>query len=293
MKQRIGLVGVGLMGHWLARHLLAAGYSVAAHDLIPANIDAVVRFGATPVAAPAELAAVADVIVLSLPNSQIINDVVQNSLHLFDGDRRDLIVIDTSTQDPAASTELALRLRASGIEMLDATISGTSEMFAERDVIFMVGGNSAVFEACRPIFSALSKDAFLLGPNGAGGSCKLIANLVLTLNRMALAEGLTLAKRAGLDQAQALEVLMKSAAYSKAMDQKGARMVQRNFDAPASRLSSSYKDARLILALAARLDCPVPLMALTVQAMAAEMSKGRRDRDPATLISFYDELAGG
>jgi 2-hydroxy-3-oxopropionate reductase len=292
MKKRIGLVGVGLMGHWLARHLLSAGYAVFAHDLNPVNVDGVVKYGAQAVAAPADLAARVDVIVLSLPNSNIVNDVVQNSLRLFESTRQDLVVIDTSTPDPETSTALAHRLRAHGIEMLDATISGTSEMFVERDVIFMVGGNEAAFEACRPIFAALAKDAYFLGPNGAGGACKLVANLVLTLNRMALAEGLTLAKKAGLDQLQTLEVLKKSAAYSKAMDQKGMRMVKRDFAAPASRLSSSYKDARLILALGARFDCPLPLMSLTVQAMASEVAKGRQDRDPATLISFYDELAG-
>lgn len=291
MSKRIGLVGAGLMGHWLARHLLSAGYSVSVHDIDPANIDNVVKHGATRAAA-ADLAAQVDVIILSLPNSNIVNDVVQNSLRLFESSRKDLVVIDTSTPDPETSTALAHRLREHGIEMLDATISGTSEMFVEKDVIFMVGGTETVFQACRPIFAALAKEAYFLGPNGSGGICKLVANLVLTLNRMALAEGLTLAKKAGLDQLQTLEVLKKSAAYSKAMDQKGMRMVKRDFTAPASRLSSSYKDARLILALGARVDCPLPLMSLTVQAMASEVSKGRKDWDPATLISFYDELAG-
>ena len=175
--------------------------------------------------------------------------------------------------------------------MLDATISGTSEMFAEKDAIFLVGGKEEVFKACEPIFSVMSKHAFRMGDNGAGAVTKLVANLVLTLNRMALAEGLTLAKKAGLDQLQTLEVLKKSAAYSRAMDQKGHRMVNKQFMPPASRLASSYKDARLILALGARLDCPLPLISFTVQAMASEVSKGRREWDPATIISFYNELA--
>jgi 3-hydroxyisobutyrate dehydrogenase-like beta-hydroxyacid dehydrogenase len=292
MKKRIGFVGVGLMGHWLVRHLLSAGYPVLVHDINPANVDSVVKHGAKRVDSPADLAAQVDVIMLSLPNSTIVNDVVQNSLRLFDPARKGLCVIDTSTPDPEMSAALASRLREHGVEMLDATISGTSEMCAEKDVIFMVGGSEPVFQECEPIFSALAKQAWFLGPNGSGGICKLVANLVLTLNRMALAEGLTLAKKAGLDQLQTLDVLKKSAAYSKAMDQKGMRMVKRDFAAPASRLSSSYKDARLILALGARIDCPLPLMSLTVQAMASEVSKGRKDWDPATLISFYAALAG-
>jgi len=291
MRRSIGLVGVGLMGSSLARHLLSAGFSVTVHDTDPAKVEAIVKDGARKAASPEEIPPQADVIMLSLPNSHIVNEVVKDSLKLFDTGRRGLIVIDTSTPDPEMSAELAAQLRQKGIEMLDATISGTSEMFVEKDVILMVGGNEQVFRECEPIFSAMSKEAFFMGKNGAGAVTKLVANLVLTLNRMALAEGLTLAKKAGLDRLQTLEVLKKSAAYSKAMDQKGYRMVKKQFLPPASRLASSYKDARLILALGARLDCPLPLISFTVQAMASEVSKGRKEWDPATVISFYDELA--
>ncbi|NBR28787.1 MAG: NAD(P)-dependent oxidoreductase [Betaproteobacteria bacterium] len=289
---KIGIVGVGLMGRSLAMHLLNAGYTVFVHDLVDANIDAAVKLGAQRVGVPAEMTSKADVIMLSLPNSNIVNDVVQNGLCLFESSRKDLVLIDTSTPDPETSIGLARRLREHGIEMLDATISGTSEMFVEKDVIFMVGGTEAVYNDHKDIFATLAKDSYFLGPNGAGGICKLVANCVLTLNRFALAEGLTLAKKAGLDQEQTLAVLKKSAAYSKAMDQKGMRMVKRQFDPPASRLSSSYKDARLILSLGARIDCPLPLMSLAVQAMASEVAKGHQNWDPATMISFYNNIAG-
>ena len=291
MRKRIAVVGVGLMGSLLARHLLSAGYSVTVHDVDPAKVEAVVKQGGKKATSPDRIAGDVDVIMLSLPNSQIVNSVVKDTLHLFENGGRGTVLIDTSTPDPEMSAELAARLRQKGIEMLDATISGTSEMFAEKDVIFLVGGKEEVFNQCTPILSAVSKQAFFMGKNGSGAVTKLVANLVLTLNRMALAEGLTLAKKAGLDQRQALEVLKKSAAYSKAMDQKGSRMVNRQFSPPASRLASSYKDARLILALGARLDCPLPLMSFTVQAMASEVSKGRSEWDPATMISFYNELA--
>jgi 2-hydroxy-3-oxopropionate reductase len=291
MSKRIAVVGVGLMGSSLARHLLGAGFAVTVHDLDPAKVEAVVKEGARKADSPDRIASQVDVIMLSLPNSHIVNEVVTDTLKLFETGSKGLVVIDTSTPDPEMSAQLAARLRQKGIEMLDATISGTSEMFAEKDAIFLVGGKEEVFKACEPIFSVMSKHASRMGDNGAGAVTKLVANLVLTLNRMALAEGLTLAKKAGLDQLQTLEVLKKSAAYSRAMDQKGQRMVNRQFMPPASRLASSYKDARLILALGAKLDCPLPLISFTVQAMASEVSKGRREWDPATIISFYNELA--
>jgi len=291
MSKRIAVVGVGLMGSSLARHLLAAGFAVTVHDIDPAKVEALVKEGARTNGSPDRIASQVDFIMLSLPNSHIVNEVVKDTLKLFETGRTGLVVIDTSTPDPEMSAALAAQLRQQGIEMLDATISGTSEMFAEKDAIFLVGGKEEVFKACEPIFAVMSKHAFRMGDNGAGAVSKLVTNLVLTLNRMALAEGLTLAKKAGLDRLQTLEVLKKSAAYSRAMDQKGLRMVNKQFLPPASRLSSSYKDARLILALGARFDCPLPLMSLTVQAMASEVSKGRKEWDPATIISFYDELA--
>src|SRR6266545_206225 len=117
--------------------------------------------------------------------------------------------------------------RAEGIEMLDATISGTSEMCAVKNIIFMVGGKEKIFRECRPIFSALGREAIYMGANGGGAVVKLVVNLVLGLNRMALAEGLTLARKAGIEPLQALEVLRQSAAFSKIMDQKGYRMVNK------------------------------------------------------------------
>src|SRR3989304_8215800 len=266
MSKRIAVVGVGLMGTSLARHLLAAGFAVTVHDLDPAKVEAIVKEGGKKADSPDRGARQVDVIMLSLPNSHIVNEVVRDTLKLFETGRKGLVVVDTSTPDPEMSAELAAQLRQKGIEMLDAPISGTSEMFVEKDVILMVGGNEQVFRECEPIFSAMSKEAFFMGKNGAGAVTKLVANLVLTLNRMALAEGLTLAQKAGLDRLQTLEVLKKSAAYSKAMDQKGYRMVKKQFLPPASRLASSYKDARLILTLGARLDCPFPLIRFTVQA---------------------------
>ena len=291
MAQRIAVVGVGLMGTSLARHLLSAGYSVIAHDTDSAKVEALVKLGAKSVRSPDQIAPEVDVIMLSLPNSTIVNDVLTNSLKLLETGRKGLIVVDASTADPDMSIAMAAQLRERGIEMLDGTISGTSEMFAEKNAIFMVGGSEQAFKECEPLFRAASREAFYMGANGTGENTKLVVNLVLSLNRMALAEGLTLAAKAGLDQGQALRVLKASAAYSSAMDQKGERMVKKNFTRPASALTTSYKDARLILALGAKLDCPLLMMSLYVQALASEISKGKKELDPATIISFYADLA--
>ena len=290
MKKRIGFIGVGLMGHWMARHLLSAGFPVVVHDIDQAKVDALVKMGGEKMSSPELIPPAVDVIMMSLPNSTVVQETVENSLKLFETGRKGMIIIDATTADPTMSAGLAERLRKVGIEMLDATISGTSEMCAVKDTIFMVGGKEEIFKACEPIFAAIAREWIYMGENGKGAVIKLIVNLVLSLNRMALAEGLTLAKKAGLDQKHTLEVLKKSAAFSKIMDQKGHRMVNKQFSPPAGTLAIHYKDVRLMLALGAKLDCPLPLLSLDAQALASEVCKGRGEWDSSDIISFYDDL---
>lgn len=291
MKQRIGFIGVGLMGGPLARHLLAAGYSVTAYDIDPAKVNAIVKAGGKKAGSLDQMTSQVDVIIMSLPSTQAVNEVVKDSLKLFETGRKGLIVLDASTIDSEASVALSAQLRQKGIEMLDSTISGSPAMCAAKDTLFMVGGKKEIFEQCEPLFAAMSREWVYVGENGKGLETKLVINLVLSMNLMALAEGLTLAKKAGLDQQQTLAVLKKSAAYSKTMDMKGDRMVKKDFVPPLGRQSLHLKDIRLILALGARLNCPLPLIALNAQAVASEISKGRAEWDNSDIISFYSELA--
>jgi 3-hydroxyisobutyrate dehydrogenase-like beta-hydroxyacid dehydrogenase len=256
----IGFIGLGLMGGWLVKHLLATNYTVHAFDLDPEKIAAVVEHGAIPVSELRDLPALVDVIILSLPNSKIVRQVIQRDLNLFAQPKKDLVILDSSTSDPELSIELAQELASRGIHFLDASISGTSEMCAVKDTIFMVGGQESIYEQCCPLFAAMARESVYMGPSGTGAAIKLVVNLVLSINRMGMAEGLTLAKKAGIDQLKALEVLKKSAAFSKAMDQKGYRMVHRDFYPPIGHLTTHYKDVQLMVSYAASLHCPVPLI---------------------------------
>jgi 2-hydroxy-3-oxopropionate reductase len=287
---KIGFIGLGLMGGWLVKHLLAAKYTVHAFDLDQEKIATVAKHGAIPVSDLRDLPALVDVIILSLPNSKIVRQVVQTDLNLFAQSKKDLIILDSSTSDPELSIELAQELASRGIHFLFLSISGTSEMCAVKDTIFMVGGQESIYEQCCPIFAAMARESVYMGPSGTGAAIKLVVKLVLSISRMGMAEGLTLAKKAGIDQLKALEVLKKSAAFSKAMDQKGYRMVNRDFYPPIGHLTTHYKDVQLMVSYAASLHCPVPLISLNAQALASERSKGAGDRDSSAVICFYDGL---
>jgi 3-hydroxyisobutyrate dehydrogenase-like beta-hydroxyacid dehydrogenase len=290
-KKRIGFVGLGLMGTGMASNLISSGYPLIGYDIDKTKVDAVAQKGGKGIDIPKELPRQVDVIMMSLPNSHIVNGVVKDSLRLFDTGRKGLIVIDTTTADPAMSQELSTGLREKGIEMLDATISGTSKRCAEKDITMMVGGNEEVFFECKDIFACIARETVFVGKNGTGALAKLIVNLVLDLNRMALAEGLALSKKAGIDQYQILEVLKKSAAYSKAMDDRGLKMIEKDFLPPVSRMSNTLKDVQLILDLGRRLDFPLPLLSCHAQALISELAKGRGEWDSSDIICFYEELA--
>ncbi len=289
-KKTIGFVGLGLMGSGMVKNLLADGYPVIGYDVDPDKIESIMDMGAESIQAPAELPGQADVIVLSLPNSHVVEDVVSNTLNLFKTGSEGLVLIDTTTADPLMSEQLAGKLREHGVEMLDATISGTSKMCLEKDITFMVGGLQGVFEDCRQIFSVLGKKTYYLGKNGSGASMKLIVNLVLGLNRFVLAEGLALGKKAGMDPYQLLDVLKNSAAYSKAIDMKGHKMIEKDFEPPEGKLAFHLKDVGLILDLGKRLNFPLLLSSLHAQALAALVAKERGEWDNAAIISFYNDL---
>ena len=290
MKKKIGFVGLGLMGSGMTRNLIAAGYDLIVHDLDPDKVQEIVAAGGRQVQDPAGMAADVDIIILSLPNSGIVNDVVDNTLRLSDTEKKGLILIDTTTADPVMSEALAQQLRRTGIEMLDATISGTPEMCAAREITLMIGGSEKIYQACKPVFTTMADRLYYTGENGSGALTKLIVNLVLGLNRMVLAEGLSLGKQAGMDQQRLLEILKGSAAYSKAMDMKGDRMVKRKLEPASGKLAFHLKDVRLMLDLATRLNFPLPLTSLHAQALTALTAKGRGEWDNASIISYYDDL---
>ena len=289
-NRRIGFVGLGLMGNGMARNLLSSGFTVYGYDIDANKVNAIRLAGGLNIDSPDQLADRSDLIILSLPNSHVVEDVVRNSLRLFESARKGLILIDTTTADPLMSESLARQLRTIGIDMLDTTISGTSRMCAERDITLMVGGDEAVYRKCTAIFDALAKKTFFLGKNGSGAMMKLIVNLVLGLNRMVLAEGLALGAKSGMDLERLLEVLKESAAYSKAMDMKGRKMIASEFLPAEGKLAFHLKDVRLMLDLAGRLNFPLFLSSLHAQALASQVAKGRGEWDNAAIIAFYHDL---
>jgi len=290
-RSKVGIIGLGLMGIEIARNLISSGYSVYGFDRDKSRLELFKNDGGKILTPPSKMLEEVEVIIFSLPNSQIVKSVVEEELMIGKKIKPGrIILIDTTTADPILTVELAEKLEKLGVYFLDATISGTPPMCRRKEIILMVGGKEEILEKCRNILSCFSKKIFYLGPSGSGTTMKLIVNLVLGLNRLVLAEGLTLAKKAGLDLAEVLNVLKQSAAYSKAMDMKGEKMIKEDFTPPQGKLAMHLKDVKLILYFGERAGVPLFLSSFHAQVLRSLVEKKRGEWDNSAVISFYDDL---
>jgi len=283
MINRIGLIGVGLVGTAIADRLLAAEFDVIGFDIDSAKRQHLTQLGGKAVASPTEVAQQANRIVLSLPDTQIVREVVEGPDGLLQAKTPPSYIVDTTTGDPDETVALALRLADRGVYFLDATISGSSQQIRNRQAVFMVGGDRTAFEACADIFEAVTEKVFHLGPSGSGSKAKLASNLILGLNRLALAEGLVFAGKLGLDLQAFLELLKVTPAYSAAMDSKGKKMLTRDFT-PEARIRQHYKDVSLILKYAEKAGQELPLSRVHLDILENAMAAGDGEMDNSGII---------
>lgn len=279
----VGLVGVGLVGTVLAERLLSEGFSVIGYDIAAERLDHFRGMGGHVAGSPAEVAGAVDRVLLSLPDTTAVGQVVEGPGGVLEAARLPAYLIDTTTGDPDETTELAGRLAPRGVTLLDATISGSSGQLGRKEALFMVGGERAAFDVCLPMLRILSDRVYYLGPSGSGSKAKLATNLVLGLNRLALAEGLVFADCLGLDPTSFLELLKAGPAYSAAVDVKGEKMLTGDFT-PESRIRQHHKDVSLILKYAGRRRQELPLSAVHLDILDRAINAGDAELDTSAVI---------
>jgi 3-hydroxyisobutyrate dehydrogenase-like beta-hydroxyacid dehydrogenase len=279
----VGMIGLGLMGTAFVERLLGANYTVYVTNRTRQKADELVARGAIWSDNPLE---VCDRVLVSLYTTDTVEEVLET---LKVGLRPGQIVIDTTTGEPQQTARLGARLAERGVHYLDAPFSGSSEQTRRGQATTIVGGRRDVFEACRDLFECCAAKATYVGPCGSGAKMKLVSNLVLGLNRAALAEGLVFAEALGLDLEAALDVLTSSMAYSRIMDTKGTKMIQGDFRTQA-RLSQHLKDIRLILNAAAESGQKLPLTETHQQLLEAAESAGFGDADNSAVIRAFESF---
>ena len=286
-EKPIGLIGVGLLGSAIAARLLNASFKVIGYDTDPAKRADLEAAGGLIAPGPAEIAANAKCILLSLPNSQIAAHVLEQIASAI---KPGALVIDTTTGSPKDAESAASLLEARGASYMDASIGGSSKQTRAGDVVVMVGARAVDFERAAPIFAAFARRTFHLGGPGAGARMKLVFNMVLGLNRAVLAEALAFSEGYALPSDQVLEILKDSAAYSKVMDFKGAKMLNRTFTPPEARLAQHLKDVRLMLAESAEMGANTPLTELHEGLLQAAIEMGFEAADNSAVIEVFRKL---
>jgi 3-hydroxyisobutyrate dehydrogenase-like beta-hydroxyacid dehydrogenase len=280
----IGLVGVGLLGSALAERFLGNGLMVVGFDRDPGRCRWLGAQGGSPVASVRAVAQACNRLVLSLPDTPAVEAVLAEVAADLRGG---MVIVDTTTGDPERTAVLGADLARRGVQYLDATVSGSSEQVRSAEAVVLVGGERAVSAASADLFACFARQWFHVGPWGSGARMKLVVNLVLGLNRAALAEGLAFARASGLDLTDTLAVLRAGASYARVMDTKGRKMIERDF-APQARLAQHLKDVRLILAEAQRVGAKVPLSRQHCELLEFVQAGGWGGEDNAAVLRAFD-----
>jgi 2-hydroxy-3-oxopropionate reductase len=291
MAQVIGFIGLGIMGRPMARNLLKAGYTLVVHSRSPGPVDEIVKAGATAAGSPRDVAAQCDVLITMLPNSPNVEQVALGPGGIIEGARRGLVFADMSTISPIVSQKIGKALEAKGVAVLDAPVSGGEKGAIDGTLSIMVGGDKAVFERVLPVFQAMGKTITLLGPLGLGGFTKLANQIIVAVNLTALAEALTLGKKAGLDRELLLTALAGGLAGSKCLEQKKPNYVANTYN-PGFKIDLHYKDLGLIMESARALGVPLPTTAVVQELFNALRVKGRGGLDHSGVITLLEDLAG-
>src|SRR5256714_7812476 len=291
MAQVIGFIGLGIMGRPMAKNLLKAGYPLVVHSRSRAPVDELVRAGATAASSPRDAAARCEVLLTMLPNSPDVELVALGKDGILEGARRGLIYADMSTISPIVSQRIGKALASSGVKMLDAPVSGGEKGATDAVLSIMVGGEKVVFDAVLLILQAMGRTITHLGPLGSGGFTKLANQIIVAVNLTALAEALTLAKKAGLDRALTLKALGGGLAGSKCLEQKTPNYVAGTYN-PGFKIDLHFKDLGLIMESSRALGVPLPCTAVGQELFNAMRVKGRGGLDHSGIITLLEDLAG-
>jgi 3-hydroxyisobutyrate dehydrogenase-like beta-hydroxyacid dehydrogenase len=278
------LIGLGLLGMALARRLVASSYAVVGFDIDPSHAESLAAFGGMRMGSVAEVARTASTMVLAVFDTDQVEHLIERDILPAVGDGSDKTILCASTCDPDRIAALAERITPRGLRFVEMPVSGSSAQVAHGDGVALLGGDAAVAAAVDAVVTAMCPTHVHVGRIGDGGRAKLAVNLILGLNRMALAEGLLFAERIGLDPQRFLDVARRSAAYSGVMDTKGRKMVHGDFS-PEGRVHQHLKDVKLMLDKMARCRQPLPTLAVHADVLTALVGHGDGDLDNSAVIA--------
>ena len=289
---RAGVIGLGIIGGAFAKHLVAAGVPTSGYDLLPPNLAALSTQGGHAGSSARAVAAEADIVITSLPNSAALENALFGQDGVVAAGRSGLLVIETSTLSLEDKEQARGRLASAGIGMLDAPISGTGPQAQAKDITIFASGDRAEFDRALDLLACLARSVRYVGPFGAGSKMKYIANLLVAIHIAGAAEAIVLGEKAGLDPSTLVEVLAGSAATSRMLEVRGPSMATGAHRTPMMKVDVFQKDLDIIANFAKQSKCPVPLFSASVPLFTAVAAQGMGGEDTAAVVSILRFLAG-
>ena len=289
LPQKIGFIGLGIMGAPMAGHLIAAGHQLFVHTRgrVP---DSIASTSATQCTSAQGVAERADIVFLMVPDTPDVEAALFGGRGVASGLQAGKTVVDMSSISPIATKEFARRIKALGCDYLDAPVSGGEVGAKNATLSIMVGGEATVFERVRPLFELMGRNITLVGGHGDGQTAKVANQIIVALNIEAVAEALLFAARAGADPARVRAALMGGFASSKILEVHGERMVKRTFD-PGFRIELHQKDLNLALSSARALGVSLPNTATAQELFNACAAHGGKAWDHSAMVRALEKLA--
>ena len=285
----IGFIGLGIMGRPMAKNLIKAGYALTVYDKF-ATVDDLVALGAKAASSNRDVAAQSDVIITMLPNSPHVKEAVLGENGVIEGAKPGTILVDMSSIAPGAAQEICAAVKAKGIVMLDAPVSGGEPKAIEGTLAIMVGGDAKAFETVKPILEKMGSSAVHVGDIGAGNVTKLANQIIVALNIAAVSEAFVLATKAGVNPEAVFNAIKGGLAGSTVMNAKVPMILDGNFK-PGFRIELHIKDLQNALDTAHALNVPVPLTANILETLQALKNDDFGANDHSAIVRHYEKLA--
>lgn len=291
MRERVGYIGLGLMGKSIARNILKAGFPLTVHNRSRAAVEEMQAEGAAAAHSPRQVAESSDIVFTNLPDSPDVEQVVLGPGGVIEGARPGMVVVDNSTIKPESARRLAAALAEAGALALDAPVSGGDVGARQGTLAVMVGGPRAAFDRVLPIFQAMGKTITYVGESGAGQVAKACNQVMVAAQMVAMGELLLLAQKAGVDPRRVVEAIRGGAAQCWTLDVKPPRLFSGE-RRPGFKAHMMHKDLAIVMDTARVYGMPLPAVAVHTQLFAAMLQRGMADLDNSAVIGVLEELAG-
>lgn len=291
MSERIGFIGLGIMGRGMAHNLLKAGFDLWVWNRTASRMEELVAQGARSAGSPAELASSSDVIITCVSDTPDVEAVILGDSGVIHGAQPGALVIDMSTISPKTTREIVEQLAEINVHMLDAPISGGSEGAARGTLSIMVGGDPDQFERALPVFQAMGKAITHVGGHGAGQTVKLVNQILVVVNMLGVSEALLFAQAGGLDLDKTLDAVSQGAAGSWMLSNRGPQVIDRDWR-PGFTIDLQQKDLRLVLAAADEMGIPSIATSLVFNLYRTLQAQGLGDQGNHALVKALENVAG-